>query len=102
MQWLRHHGIRRGLAALIIMVGGLAIVSTGLYFAANSLFSQINALSSNLARSRPSRINEVVNSVRRHFVNKPSTSPNETAQAAPGSVAASAPHYRRSHRACPG
>src|SRR6185369_10697103 len=48
VQWLRHLGIRRGLAAVILMVGGLVFVSSVLFLLGSSVYSQVFAVSSNL------------------------------------------------------
>ncbi len=62
VQWLKRIGMRRGMAAVLVMVGSLAIVLTLLYVLANSVYNQISAVSANLEKS-PERINHFVNNI---------------------------------------
>jgi predicted PurR-regulated permease PerM len=61
--WLKRHGLRRGFAAVIVMVGGLAIVSAIGYFVATGIYTQMTAVRSNFEQA-PKRINDFVNNFR--------------------------------------
>lgn len=66
VQWIKRLGIRRGLAAVIVMVGGLAIIGTIGWFVASGVYTQMAAVSDNLKRT-PDRINRMVNDLEHHF-----------------------------------
>jgi predicted PurR-regulated permease PerM len=66
VQWLKRAKIRRGLAAVIVMVGGLGLLLGGLYLVTNSVYNQIVALSANLEKA-PERINSFVNGLKERF-----------------------------------
>ena len=59
VRWLKKSGLRRGLAALIVMVGGLAIFGVLIYVLANAIYGQVSSLSTNL-ESAPKHINDWV------------------------------------------
>ncbi len=59
VQWLRKIQIRRGLAAVIVMVGGLALFCLLLYILANAISGQVSSLSSNLENA-PKHVNDWV------------------------------------------
>jgi predicted PurR-regulated permease PerM len=67
VQWLKRHGLRRGLSAVIIMVGGLGLVTSILYLAGSAIYEQVAAVSSNIERA-PQRINDMVNRARSKFI----------------------------------
>jgi predicted PurR-regulated permease PerM len=66
VQWLKRIGIRRGMAAVIVMVGGLAITAGIATLIGNTVYGQVASLSANLEKS-PERINDFVNHFKQHF-----------------------------------
>jgi len=60
VQWLKRHGIRRGFAAVIVMLSLAGGVIGGLYLITNSIYSQVSAVSTNLEKA-PDRINTFFN-----------------------------------------
>lgn len=66
VQWLKRAGIRRGLSAVIVMVGGLALVAGSLYLLTNNVYNEVVALSANLEKA-PERINSFVNGIKQRF-----------------------------------
>ena len=62
VNWLRKLQLRRGLAAVIIMVGGLALTVLLLYVLANAISGQVSSLSTNL-ESSPKNVNDWVHNL---------------------------------------
>jgi predicted PurR-regulated permease PerM len=88
VHWMIRRGLRRGLAAVIIMVGGLAFTGTGLYLLGSSIYTQVEAVSSNLTHA-PKRINEFMNGLRTKFM--PRSDPAPPAAATEPAVAGTQP-----------
>ena len=66
VRWLGRLKLKRGPAAVIVMVGGAAIVLTLMVILTNGFYGQISAVSANLAQA-PERINTFVNDLKKHF-----------------------------------
>jgi predicted PurR-regulated permease PerM len=96
VQWMKNHGIRRGFAAVIIMVGGLGIASAVGYFVATGIYTQMAAVSTNFQQA-PKRINDFVNGFKHKIEgkkNRPAAAPASapaTADSQPASAPASQP-----------
>ena len=65
VQWLKKHGIRRGLAAVIVMVVGLVVFGGVVWLVGNGVYNQISAVRSNLEQA-PQRIDKTVNGILHH------------------------------------
>jgi predicted PurR-regulated permease PerM len=66
VHWLTRKGIRRGLASMLLMVGGALIVAAVLYAIGNGLASQATALSKNL-QDAPAKIDAFVADISKRF-----------------------------------
>ncbi len=66
VKWMTRHKIRRGMAAMIVMVGGAVIVGTILYLIGNGLAGQASALSKNM-QDAPKKINDFLNHASKRF-----------------------------------
>ena len=62
VQWLRKLQLRRGLAAIIVMVGGLVLIGILLYILGNAIYNQVSSISTNL-ESSPKHVNDWVHNV---------------------------------------
>ncbi|MGN6367548.1 MAG: AI-2E family transporter [Phycisphaerae bacterium] len=65
VEWLKKIHIRRSLASVIIMVGGLILLGILLYALGNAIYGQVSSLSTNL-EAAPKHINDWVH----HFADK--------------------------------
>jgi putative heme transporter len=66
VQWLMRLRLRRGYAAVIVMVGTLALVLGALALIANGVYNQVQSVSTNLQKA-PDHVNAFVNDLKRHF-----------------------------------
>jgi len=66
VQWLKRHGLRRGLSTVIIMFGTAALLIGGLYGMGAFIYGQFEALSTSLHKT-PQRVNDFVNGLRARF-----------------------------------
>ena len=66
VHWMTRKGIRRGMAAMIVMVGGAIVVATGAYLIANGVATQGAALTKDL-KDAPAKINAFVASTSKQF-----------------------------------
>jgi predicted PurR-regulated permease PerM len=83
VQWVKRRGIRRGMAAVLVMVGSLVVVGGMGYLLTFGIYNQITAVSSNLEKA-PERINNFVNGVRHHLAHsskRPSAAAGPATQA---------------------
>jgi predicted PurR-regulated permease PerM len=102
VQWLKRAGMRRGMAAVVVMVSLLAVTGGIGYFVTLGIYSQVAAVKENLTGA-PERINRWVNgfmhqiAVRQHHAPAAAAQPAPPVEADPampaaeGTVPASAP-----------
>ncbi|HVS71208.1 MAG TPA: AI-2E family transporter [Phycisphaerae bacterium] len=89
VQWLKKAGIRRSLASVIVMVGGLAIVGGVVWFVGYGVYNQVSAVSSNLQRA-PERIDKTINDILHHLPGYAKTHRGTTTAAAGAATASAA------------
>jgi predicted PurR-regulated permease PerM len=66
VHWLTRTGIRRGLASMIVMVGGVVVIAIVLYIIGNGLASQTAVLTKNM-QDAPAKINAYVVSLSKRY-----------------------------------